>query len=348
MPKQRDEGPTESTVRFRKRIGMILCFGAGLYLLTLSLGMLRHAGALADDARRYAVAPRCSGVTSTVNCRELVRASVEGTVTVDRETFYRLHPQGHQPVDFHVPGNRALFQDLLTRRPVILEYFRGQVTSMRDERGNVENAFGDPESSSRNTAEGSSGVLFFALTLLAVGLAVRRIPVDLVAAGGPGRYTLPYSIRPPQRWLYGVFAAPALAWIGPAIIDAKAQPSPSFTHLVNEFAGGVVFAVFIAAVFVLFAAWYLENRIDLTPEGIRYRTLFTRRSVRFDEIAAWQVRYRRRSSKIQYVDIYQRGKKTPIRLQMDMHWRRSKEIVYDILRRRVPTPEEGGARSASG
>lgn len=348
MSLRQDDSPTESTVRFRKRAGMILCFGAGLYLLVVALGMLRHAGALADGARAYANAPFCPASVPSVPCRLLLPAAVLGAHTIGGETYYRLEPRGKPKVDFHVPTNAALFRELQSRKPVNLEYWRGKVTSLRDTAGNVEKAYGAPDASVQNDAVGASGVLFFALVLFALGLAVSRLPVDLVRGGGPGRYSLPYTVRPTQRWLYLVFAAPALAWLVPAILDAKTQSSFSISRLSTELAGGAAFALFVGAALVLFAAWYLENSIELTHDGLRYRTLFTRRSIKFEEIAGWHVRNRRRSQKVQYIDIYRRGERAPIRLQLDMHWRRSKEIVLDVLRRRAPMRDDGGSRSASG
>ena len=51
MLQRLEDGPSETSVRFRKRVGMILCFGASAYLLAVSFGLLRHAGSLADLVR---------------------------------------------------------------------------------------------------------------------------------------------------------------------------------------------------------------------------------------------------------------------------------------------------------
>jgi hypothetical protein len=192
---------------------------------------------------------------------------------------------------------------------------------------------------------GASGVLFFALLLFAAGIAAFRLPVSLAVGGGAGRYSLPFSTRPAQRWMYGVFAVPALAWLVPSVVQAKREPSLTVSKVVGELAGGLAFAGIVGAICVLFAAWYLENRIELSHEGITNRTLFTSRKVRFEDVVSWRVRNRRRSQRVQYVDIYSSDERKPVRLQLDMQWRRSKEIVQDVLRRRAPvrSDEERGA-----
>src|SRR5947209_1285343 len=101
MSRSQDDGPSESTVVFRKRAGMILCFGVGVYLFAVALGLLRHAGGVADLARSYAQAPYCSQSTTGSDCRRLVPVTVRGTRVVGGEVYYRLQPQGRAAVDFH-------------------------------------------------------------------------------------------------------------------------------------------------------------------------------------------------------------------------------------------------------
>jgi hypothetical protein len=342
MARRNGDGPSEATVRFWKRVAMIVCFGFGFYFLVVSTSMLRKAGARADNARQYAGSHTCPaqhGYGSLVvlsECRLLVPTTVVGSHQIGGFTFYRLKPSTLPAVDFHEPSNPGLVRELQARSPLFLEYWRGKVSALRDGKGHAEPAYGAPNSSSQTNAVGASGVLFFALLLFAAGIAAARLPVSLAVGGGPGRYSLPFSTRPAQRWMYAVFAAPALAWLIPSVVQAKAEPSLTLSKVVDELAGGLAFAGIVGALCVLFAAWYLENRIELSLEGITNRTLFTSRKVRFEDVAGWTVRNRRRSRKVQFVDIYTRDEKKPVRLQLDMQWRRSKAIVQDVLRRRAP------------
>jgi hypothetical protein len=338
MARRNEEGPTEATVRFWKRVAMIVCFGSGVYFLVVSASLLRQAGGRADNARQYASSRACAGygLPPTGDCRYLVPTTVLGSQQIRGFTYFRLKPADRPAVDFHQPSNRQLVRELDRKQPMVLEYWRGNVSALRDGHGRTEPAFGAPNSSSQTNAVGASGVLFFGLMLFAIGIAVMRLPVGLAVGGGAGRYTLPFSTRPPQRWMYAVLAMPALAWLVPSVVQAKADSSLTLSKFAMELAGGLAFAVIVGAIFVLFAAWYLENRIELSHEGITNRTLFTTQNVRFEDVVGWAVRNRRRSRKVQYVDIYTRDERKPMRLQLDMHWRRSKEIVQDVLRRRAP------------
>jgi hypothetical protein len=346
MSRQHDARPTALSVNVRKQIGMVICFGAAIYLLVAAIGLLRHAGAEADRARAYARAPLCTTQTVKYDCRLLVPASVAGTRHDANGTLFHLLPAGRRPVDFHIPSNQALFQELRARQSVLVEYWRGQVTALRDRAGNSEQSYGTPSAFSENDSVGAAGVLFFGLVLVVLGITLSRLPVNLAHGGGPGRYSLPYTIRPRQRAQYILFAAPALAWFIPALLDSMAQPSFNLGTFLAELGSSAVFALFVAAVIVLFGAWYLENRIELTQQGITYTTLFSTGRIDFDEIERWRVRNRRRTKKVQYVDLYRRDKGKPMRLQMDMHWRRSREILLDVLRRHVPHEEDRAERVA--
>ena len=343
MAQRKEEGPTEATVRFWKRVAMIVCFGSSVYFLVVSASLLRQAGARADNARQYAASKTCLtdhlgvGLLAVPSeCRLLVPATVLASHRINGFTYFRLKPANLPAVDFHQPSNPRLARELNEKQTMVLEYWRGNVSALRDRQGYSEPAFGAPNSSSQTNGVGASGVLFFALLLFAVGIAVVRLPVGLAVGGGAGRYTLPFSTRPPQRWMYAVLAMPALAWLVPSVVQAKADSSLTLSKFATELAGGLAFAVIVGAIFVLFAAWYLENRIELSHEGITNRTLFTTQNVRFEDVVGWAVRNRRRSRKVQYVDVYTRDQRKPMRLQLDMHWRRSKEIVQDVLRRRAP------------
>lgn len=340
-------GPSEGAVRFRKRAALILCFGGAAYLLVIAVGLLRSAGAEADLARAYASARLCGGygLSPRRDCRLLVPARVTGRVTEGGIGTYLVTPKGRTPVVLPQPANRRLAAELRARQAVSIEYWRGRAIAVRDRAGTSSAPLWSPVATARNGAVGAGGVLFFALFLAALGVVVARLPVDLARGGGPGRYALPYVIRPPQRRLYVLFALPTLAWITPAAIDARLQPTMNLPRLLAQVGGALVFAALVAAIILFFVAWYLENRIELGRDAIVYRTLFSRGAVRYDEIVDWQIRYRRRTAKVQYIDIYTAGRRKPIRLQLDMHWLRSREIVQHVLRtharRREPRARSG-------
>jgi hypothetical protein len=360
MARRNGDGPSEAAVRFRKRVAVIVCFGSSLYLLVSATSMLRQVGARADSAREYASSSECMLTDQTgqpfspksnsafTACRLFVPTSVLGSHEVRGFTYFRLKPEERPVVDFHQPSNLVLRRELVHKKTVLLEYWRGNVSALRDQHGNVEPAYGVPDSSSQTNAVGASGVLFFSLLLLALGFAATRLPVGLAVGGGPGRYSLPFITRPAQRWMYAVFATPALAWLVPSLVEAKGQASLTLPRFLQDLSGGVIFAAIVAAFSVFFAAWYLENRIQLTEKGITNHTLFSRRTARYEDVELWTVRNRRRSGKAQYVDIYRRGEKKPIRLELDMQWRRSKEIVQDVLHRRAPNRRPESDDKAAG
>jgi hypothetical protein len=278
-------------------------------------------------------------VTQRGNCRRLVPAHSLGPVRIDGVTFFRVKASTHPEIRFPQPANETLLHELRAKRSVYVEYWRGEVTAVSDGRGNREASYAAPISLSENDGVGAFGMLYFALALATIGLAVIRVPADMVTGGGPGQYSLPHTMRPPARWIYLVMALPALAWLGPPFLSLKSSATFNLGSFLAALAGGAAFAVLVASVSVGFAAWYGENRIVLTEEGFTYRTLFTRaRTVAYDDISHWEIRYRRRSSRPQYVDVVPRGAK-PLRVQLDMHWRRSREIVIDVLRRRAPNPQ---------
>jgi type IV secretory pathway VirB2 component (pilin) len=346
MSRPPNNGPSPQSVRFRQRLGLIICFGGALYLLAVAIGLLRHAGAAADNARAYERAVLCAPGQSSTSCRVRLPAVSLGVVHDGDITVFRLKPQGRPIVSFHVPTNPTLLQELRARRSVFVEYWRGRVTAVSDAAGHRDVSYSAPRALSENDSVGAFGMLYFSLALATVGIAVLRLPVALAEAGGPGQYRLPYTVRPPTRWMYAVFAAPALAWLGPAFLSAKASTSPSLSSIISSLLGGLAFAALVVLVSVGFAAWYGENRIELTDDGLVYSTLFSRAHVRFADIERWEVRYRRRSTKPQYVDIVRVGEKRALRLQLDMHWRRSKEIVMDVLRRKAPNRRDDDGAAA--
>jgi hypothetical protein len=345
MSRRAPDGPPLQVVRFRRRFGLVLTFGGSLYLLVIAIGLLRHAGADADRARAYALAPPCRTSAHGGNCRRLVRAQSLGPFTLGGVLFFRVKPSGRPEIEFHRPSNPVLLQELRAKRSVYVEYWRGEVTAVTDGHRNREASYAAPVSISEDDGIGAFGMLYFALALASFGVAVVRVPATMLVGGGPGDYRLPYTLRPPARWVYLVIAAPALAWLGPPLLSLKASADYHLSSLLTGLAGSAAFAILVAGVSVGFAAWYGENRIVLTEEGFTYRTLFTStRTVAYDDIEHWEIRFRRRSTKPQYVDVTPRGEK-PLRLQLDMHWRRSREIVIDVLRRRAPNrqPKESAA-----